>query len=210
MWDSIFVLIHHFDKPYKKKDVHYLLSSRLKNPRKKNVIIAHDINIHNKCGDCKTFQPWILLKNSGEGIFLLKKFVEKCEPWITTTIQENLYDFSATQKENYDNIFSLITKINSSNDLYSLIEKYKDVIINSDIRLKNQCPQCKNITPWLLIKKERKGLAFAGKLQDKFAPYLHLKKQKIIYKHNIPKIINQMETWSWKEEVKYGKMKIEL
>ncbi|GAG33338.1 unnamed protein product, partial [marine sediment metagenome] len=196
--------------PYKKKDIQYLLSSRLKNPRKKNVIIAHDINIQNKCDDCKTFQPWILLKNSGEGIFLLKKFVEKCEPWITTTIQENLYDFNITQKENYDNIFSLITKINSSKDLYSLIEKYKDVIINSDIRLKNQCLRCKNITPWLLIKKEPKGVALAGKLQEKFAPYIHLKKQKIIYKHNIPKIINNMVTWSWNEEVKYGKMKIKL
>ena len=54
------------------------------------------------------------------------------------------------------------------------------------------------------------GVELAKKLHEKFSPYIILKKQKIIYKHNIPKVINKLEIWSWNEEVKYGKMKIEL
>jgi len=144
MWDSIFVLIHHFNKPYKKKDVFYLINSRLNDPKKSSLIISSDLNIQSKCSDCKEFQPWVLLKNSGEGLFLLKKLVEKCEPWITITIQENLYEQDYTKSANFESIFSLITKINFREKLYDLIESYKDVIINSDIRLKNHCINCKD------------------------------------------------------------------
>lgn len=213
MWDSIFVLIHHFDKPFKKKDVHYLINSRLNNPQKRKnaIIISHDIKLNDKCNDCKGFQPWIMLKNTGEGLFLLKKFIEKCEPWITAYLQENLYDFNFRSHEKFDGIFSLITKINSRKKLYDLIEEYKDNIINLDIRLKNQCSKCEALLlPWIIIKNKINGVELAKELHEKFRPYIILKKQKTIYKHNIPKNIKDLEKWTWKEEKRFGKLKIEI
>ena len=210
MWDSFFVLIHHFNKPYKKKDILYLINSRLNNPKKKSLIISADLNIQSKCSDCKEFQSWILLKNSGEGLFLLKKLVEKCQPWITITIQENLYKQDYTKSTNFESIFSLITKINSREKLFDLIEEYKDVIINSDIRLKNQCVKCKDFFPWIVIKNEQKGQELAKLLLKNYEPYCILKKQKTLYKHNIPERIKGLEKWNWKMEAKFGNLKIEI
>lgn len=206
MWDSIFVLIHHFDKPYKKKDVFYLLDSRLKNNQKKDLILFHDINIIDKCNNCKEFQTWIILKNSGEGLFLLKKFIEKCEPWITTTIQENLYDLRFNRQKKFDSIFVLITKINSREKLYELLNPYKDVIKTSDIRIKNQCFKCENLYPWLIIEYNPEGYELINKLKENFEPFIVLKKQKSIYNHNIPKEIKELDKWNQK----YGNRKIEI
>ena len=180
MLDSIFALIHHFDKPYKKKDIFYLLDSRLRNIQKKDLILFHDINIIDKCNDCREFQPWIMLKNSGEGIFLLKKFIEKCEPWITTTIQENLYELQFNRQKKFDSIFVLITKIISREKLYELLNPYKDVIKTSDIRIKNQCLKCNNLTPWLIIENNINGFELINELKENFEPFIVLKKQKSI------------------------------
>lgn len=204
MWDSIFVLIHHFDKPYKKKDVFYLINSRLKSKRKNNIILFHDIKVKNKCNDCKEFQPWIILKNTGEGLFLLKKFIEKCEPWITTTIQENLYDLEFNPHEKFESIFVLITKINSREKLYDLINQYQDIIKSSDIRIKNQCFNCENLNPWLIIENNPKGYELINQLNENFKPFIILKKQKSIYKHNIPEEIKGLNKWNQK----YGNRKI--
>ena len=54
------------------------------------------------------------------------------------------------------------------------------------------------------------GVELAKRLNEKFSPYIILKKQKTIYKHNIPKNIKDLEKWTWKEEKKFGKMKIEI
>ena len=206
MWDSIFVLIHHFHRPYKKKDVLYLIDSRLKDSRKKDLILFHDINIIDKCNACKEYQPWIILKNTGEGLFLLKKFIEKCEPWITTAIQENIYELKYSQEENFESIFVLITKINSREKLYELLNPYKDVIKTSDIRIKNQCLDCKNLTPWLIIENKPKGFELAKVLNENFKPFIVLKKQNNIYNHNIPNEIKDLEKWN----PKYGNRKIEI
>ena len=206
MWDSIFALIHRFDKPYKKKDVFYLINSRLKNSNKKDLILFHDIKIIDKCDDCKEFQPWIILKNSGEGLFLLKKFIEKCEPWITTTIQENLYDIQFNRQKKFESIFVLITKNNSREKLYELINPYKDVIKTSDIRLKNQCFKCNNLTLWLMIENNINGFELVKELNENFGPFIVLKKQISIYKHNIPKEIKELDKWN----PKYGNRKIEI
>ena len=209
MWDSIFVLIHHFDKPFKKKDIHYLINSRLNNPQN-SIIISHDINLNDKCNDCKGFQPWIMLKHTGEGLFLLKKFIEKCEPWITAYLQENLFDFNFRSHEKFDGIFSLITKINSRKKLYDLIEEYKDNIINSDIRIKNRCFDCEFISPWLIVKNDKTGLELVRHLTINYQPFIILKKQKIIYDHNIPKVIRGLNKWTWKEQMRYGNTMIKI
>ncbi|MGQ4876041.1 MAG: hypothetical protein ACP6IY_18400 [Promethearchaeia archaeon] len=210
MWDSIFILIHHFSKPYKKKDLHYLLNSRLNNLKKRDLIIFHDINIKNKCNQCSDFQPWVLLKNCGEGIFLLKKFVEKFKPWITITLQTNLYDFNYKKDDKIDNIFALITKIKSRNKLYELINENSKFIINQDIRLKNNCKKCEDIYPWLIIEHSKKGLEFAQQIYENSKPFIILKKQRIIYEHNIPKVIQVKDKWTKKEELIYGRMRIEI
>ncbi len=206
MWDSIFVLIHHFNKPYKKKDIFYLINSRLRNNRKNDVILFYDINIIDKCNNCKEFQPWIILKNSGEGLFLLKKFIEKCEPWITSTIQKNLYDLQFNRQEKFESIFVLITKINSREKLYELLNPYKDIIKTSDIRIKNQCLKCNNLTPWLIIENNSNGFELIKELNENFEPFIVLKKQKSIYNHNIPKEIKELDKWN----PKYGNRKIEI
>ena len=209
MWDSIFVLINHFDKPYKKKDIHYLINSRINNGRKESVILYHDINILDKCNQCRAFQPWIMLKNSGEGLFLLKKFIEKCEPWITVYLQKNYYEDVNLHDDL--NFFVLIrNKIDSRRKFYNLINNYQDIILNSDIRIKNQCYECKFLSPWIFIKNNRKGIELIKILNDKFKPFIILKKQKLIYKHNIPKKIIELEKWSWKKEMRFGNLKIEI
>lgn len=210
MWDSIFILINHINKPYKKKDLRYLINSRLKNPKKRNLIISQDIKVADKCSTCKEFQPWIILKNCGEGIFLLKKFIEKYEPWVTMAIQENIYNLSDDIYENFDSIFALINKLNSRKKLYELIKRNSEIIINSDIRIKNECFECNNIYPWIIIKNEKKGIELARQLNSIFAPFITLKKQKIIYKHNIPKEIGGFKTWTKNMELRYGKLIIEI
>jgi len=177
MWDSIFFLINHINEPYKKKDLWYLINSRLKNPKKRNLIIYQDIKVADKCSTCKEFQPWLILKNCGEGIFLLKKFIEKFKPWITMAIQENIYNLSDDNHNNFDSIFALINKINSRKKLYDLIKRNSEMIINSDIRIKNECFECNNIYPWIIIKNEKKGFELVRQLNSIFAPYLTLKKQ---------------------------------
>lgn len=206
MWDSIFVLIHHFHKPYKKKDIVYLLDSRLNNPRKKNMILFHDINVIDKCSACKEYQPWIILKNTGEGLFLLKKFIEKCEPWITTTLQKNLYDFNYNPLDEIDSIFVLITKINSRKKLYEIINPYIDQIQASDIRIKNQCYDCEKLTPWLIIENSPDGFSLIKELNEKFKPYILIKKQRNIYKHNIPKEVDKLKKW----KPIFGNLRIEI
>ena len=205
MWDSLFAIVHHFNKPYKKKDIFYLIDSRL-NQYNSNVILFHDININNKCNKCKEFQPWIVLKNSGEGLFLLKKFIEKCEPWITTTLQKNLYDFKYNPHDEIDSIFVLITKINSRKKLYDIINPYIDLIQASDIRIKNQCYDCEKLTPWLIIKNNPDGFSLINELNEKFKPYIIIKKQRNIYKHNIPEEIKELKKW----KPIFGNLRIEI
>jgi hypothetical protein len=209
MWDSVFVLINHIDRPYKKKDLWYLLNSRLKKPEKENIIISHNIKINNKCLNCKDFRPWILLKNQGEGLFLLKKFIEKFEPWISIGLNENIYEFKKDNAD-FDFIFALINIINSRKELYDLIRINSDIIIDSDLRLKNECYDCENLFPWILIKKNQKGLEFASIIKKSFSPYIILCKQKTIYKHNIPKFLWRFNRWTKKEEMRYGEVQIEI
>ena len=215
MWDSIFCLIHHLDKPYKKKDIHYLINYRLSNKKKNSIIIAHDININDKCNDCKEFQPWVLLKNSGEGCFLLKKIVEKTTPWNSCFIQENIYDLDKIEPTN-DGIFVLITNIKSNQNinplerLYGLSKDFQNSIIDADIRIKNQCFNCEFISPWFIIKNDNTGIEFARHLTKNYQPFIILKRQKTIYEHNIPKIIRGLEKWTLKEQMRYGNMMIQL
>lgn len=208
MWDSIFVLIHHMTEPYKKKDLHYLIDSRLQNDKKNSVILTHDIKVSNKCPDCKKFKPWIILKNCGEGLFLLNKIMGKFEPWITIALQQNFYELDYRNKSNFEFIFLLINKINSRSKLYGLISKNSESIIDSDIRIKNQCLNCHDFYPWIIIKNSKKGFELAQQLYDNSKPFITLKKHKIIYKHNIPEVFKRWDKWTWKEEMRYGKLKI--
>ena len=206
MWDSIFILIHHFHEPFKKKDIFYLVESRLNDTSKKNLILFHDLNIKSKCNECKEFQPWIMVENSGEALFLVKKFIEKCEPWITTIIQENVYNLDLTPLEKIDSIFVLITKINSRKKLYEIINQYKDLIQVSDIRIKNQCYDCEKFSPWLIIENSPDGISLINELNEKFKPYIIIKKQRNIYKHNIPKEIRELKKW----KPSFGNLRIEI
>ena len=215
MWDSIFCLIHHLDKPFKKKDIHYLINYRLQNKIKNPLIIAHDINVNNKCSNCSKFQPWVLLKNTGEGCFLLKKLIEKTTPWNSCFIQENLYDLDI-KEQSTDTIFVLITNIKSEQSinplerLYDLFQNFEKSIINSDIRIKNRCFDCEILSPWLIIKNDTTGLEFVRHLTKNYQPFIILKKQKTIYDHNIPKEIRGLNKWTWKEQMRYGNIRIKI
>ncbi len=210
MWNSIFILINYFDKPYKKKDLRYLLSSRLINPQKKGLIEFHDIRIDDKCPACKGFQPWIILKNCGEGLFLLNKIVQKYEPWITLAIQEKVYDLNQNYDFNFDSIFLLINRINSRKKIYDITKKNSDLIINADVRIKNECFNCQELYPWIMIKNEERGIIFARELIENSTPFITLKKQRIIYKHHIPKVLEDLKRWTLKEEIEFGNLKIEI
>ena len=215
MWDSIFCLIHHIDRPYKKKDIHYLINYRLNEKNKNSIVIAHNINIADKCNNCKKFQPWVLLKNNGEGCFLLKKIIEKTTPWNSCYIQENIYDLNDIDGNN-DDIFALITNIKTNQNinplerLYNLTNSFQKNIINADIRIKNQCFNCQNLSPWFIIKHDKTGIEFARHLTKNYQPFIILKRQKTIYEHNIPNIIRSLEKWTSKEQMRYGNMMIQI
>lgn len=85
--DSIFVLINHIDDPTKKKALFYLVNQH------RNVILASDIYTKNKIDKINKmeFVPWLMIKNNGEGIFLVKKIIEKFEPWVTIKLQHTIY-----------------------------------------------------------------------------------------------------------------------
>jgi hypothetical protein len=206
MWDSILILIHHFNKPYKKKDLHYLINSRLNNDEKQNLIIAYDINIVKKCSDCKDFNPWIILKNCGESLFIIGKILKKYSPWVTMGIQENIHDFRGADNFNY--IFILINKVNDKIKLYELINNFHKVIVDSDIMIKNRCLKCDQLYSWILIKNNKKGIELAKKINDYFKPFIQIKRHKTINKYNIPDNIMEVYQWNQKEERKYGKLKI--
>ena len=55
--------------------------------------IFGDIYIQNKIGKMNKmdFIPWLMIKNTGRGIFLVKKIIEKFDPWVTLKIQDTLH-----------------------------------------------------------------------------------------------------------------------
>jgi len=85
--DSIFVMINHIEDPNKKKDLFYLMRQH------KEVVIVSDIYLKNKNGLIKKmdFVPWLMIKNTGRGIYLVKKILEKFEPWVTIKIQQTIH-----------------------------------------------------------------------------------------------------------------------
>ena len=85
--DSIFVLINHVDDPNKKKDLFYLVEQH------EGVVLASDIYTKTKVDkvDKMEFVPWLMIKNTGEGIYLVKKIIEKFEPWVTLKLQTTLH-----------------------------------------------------------------------------------------------------------------------
>lgn len=85
--DSIFILINHIEKPSKKKDLFYLLDQH------KEVVLASDIYSKTKKEGINNmeFIPWVMIKNTGRGIFLTKKIIEKFEPWVTIKLQDTIH-----------------------------------------------------------------------------------------------------------------------
>ena len=84
--------------------------------------------------------------------------------------EENLYELEYVDEENFESIFVLITKLNSRKKLYELISLYKEVIKNSDIRIKNHCFDCSDLTPWFIIQNNPKGIELVN-LANSFKQY---------------------------------------
>ena len=210
LWDSIFVLFNQNDYKNKKKDILYLLNSRVSNQNANDLIKFYDFSKKKKCKTCQNFEPYIILKNCGEGLYLLKKFIEKYDPWITAYVQSNIYDLTTGNSNNYDNIFLLITKTPSYRDLYDKVDKNKEVLINCDIRIKNNCLKSNNFNPWLILKRNSQGLKLAKTLINYSKPFFFISKQKQIYLHNIPEEILKVKTWTKKNQSAYGNLKIEI
>jgi hypothetical protein len=199
MWDSIFILINFFEKTHKKKDLHYLLNSRLRNEKKK-LILNYDINQGEKCKNCADFRPWIILQNSGEGLFLVKKFYEKYQPWVTLGILSNVYEKTTNpEKLNY-RIFIQINKIRKIKQFYEIINQYREQIIDSDIRLTNNCYSCKNIYPWMLMNNSKKTFDLIHKIKPLTEPFITIKYFEPIFIHQIPEEIMNIKSWTVNSE----------
>ncbi len=85
--DSLFIIISHIENPNKMKDLWYLVKEH------KEVVLASDLSLRGKgqVENAMAFQPWLMIKNNGEGIFLVKKIIEKFEPWVTMKLQDTIY-----------------------------------------------------------------------------------------------------------------------
>jgi len=85
-FDSIFILITHIEKPYKKKDLYYLVDYH------PDAILFKHLFIKEKNEALEDFKPWLIVKNNGEGIFILKKILEKFSPWVIVKLQKTIYE----------------------------------------------------------------------------------------------------------------------
>ncbi len=85
--DSLFIIINYIENPNKMKDLKYLVKQH------KEVVIASELSLRDRghLKDASAFQPWLIIKNNGEGIFLVKKIIEKFQPWVSMKLQEPIY-----------------------------------------------------------------------------------------------------------------------
>jgi hypothetical protein len=206
MWDTIFFIINHFSEPYKKKDLSYLINSRLKDDLKKNLILSHDIVVNGKCSDCKDFRPWVLVNNNGEGIFLLKKIIEKFSPWVSFGIQKTLYDLKYSNEEEHDGILIFFHDFLKKDEFYNLLNKNEELIIDSEIRITNYCQKCHDVYPWILIKSNKEGFHLAKKIKAIFDPYITIKLHKYMFDYHLPNEIKELYKWNHQMKRKYGKL----
>ena len=194
MWDSIFFVITHISEPYKKKDLYYLLNSRLKQSPDDSIVLLHDINTKDKCKDCKDFRPWAIIKNVPEGIFLLKKVIDKFYPWIKFGVQENIFEIDKIDCD----IFVYFNQFEKREEIYQLLQDYQSEIVDQEIRIENQCKKCQEIYPWVIIRNSRKGIDLVKQLKTICFPMITVNKFKHLYKHDIPNPYFELEKWSKK------------
>jgi len=78
MYSSILLQIKYVKDKNKLKDLAYLLNKH------KDVVEDSDTNYIEKNKEHKSnFNPWVIVKNEGKGLYLAKKIYEKFEPWVT-------------------------------------------------------------------------------------------------------------------------------
>jgi len=207
IYDSIFCIVNDIIKPYKKKNLNYLLNQH------KEVVLFRDIKVSNKCSFCKDFKPWFIVKNEPRGLFLVKKIVEFFKPWITIYLQKTIYQFKE-KKTDYDSLFILITKISKERQekIYEFYKNYKRIFINQDIRIKNRCRKsdynCEKSSLWAILKGDLSVYEKIEELNDVLKPWVIIKQQKVIHLHNIPQDILELYKWDKKLERTLGNLKV--
>lgn len=203
MWDTIFAVINFIEKPYKKKDLHYLVNSRLNREPEEQIIIAHDIKVADKCSGCKNFRPWLYMKNTPESIFLLKKIVEKYEPWVTFGIQESFYPNQSNSDAVFDSYFILVYHALEDQiaDFYKLLKHEAGIIHDVDIRVKNQCMEIQDSPFWIQLKKSQCKIEMLEQIKNIFSPYLDVKKHIMLEKTKIPEEYWDLKMWYYNSDL---------
>ncbi|MHA1756120.1 MAG: hypothetical protein ACTSVV_05065 [Promethearchaeota archaeon] len=155
-----------------------------------------------KCSNCKSFRPWLIIKNVPEGFFLLKKIIEKFEPWVYFGRLKNLYDLEEINIDSFDYFFILI--LNSKNNpVFKLIQEKKELITDCNIQLKTHCNECEDFIHWILYKKDPRTVDLIRKFMQINNYYVNIKKFKVLYKHNIPEEYFSISKWTKNIEKKF-------
>ena len=114
--------------------------------------------------------------------------------------------------EEYDMILVYITNVSNvdrKHELNYLVEKYKEIVVASDISLKTRKGARIEENPlWLLIENNGKGIYLASKIYGKFNPWVSMGIVKNIYFHDFPEEIKEKEKWIPSQEKELMKMKL--
>lgn len=114
--------------------------------------------------------------------------------------------------EEYDMILVYITNVSNvdrKHELNYLVEKYKEIVVASDISLNNRKDANIAENPlWLLTENNGKGIYLASKIYRKFKPWVSMGLVKNLYFHDFPEELKEKEKWIPSKDQNLIKLKL--
>jgi hypothetical protein len=207
-FDSILCVINQNVKPFKKKNLHYLLSQH------QDIVSFRDISAKYKCPKCRQARPWFIVDNVARGIFVVQKAIEFFEPWFSLYLQKSMALEELSNGKGIESIYLIITQVTGNGSaLQRFYGKIAGDIIDEDIRFKNGCianaKQCDNKNLWLILKISSRALNIIEEYKDILNPWFMIKGQIPLFKEMLPTKIIGVEKWTKRIESSLGHLKVQ-
>jgi|SRR5271157_3086124 len=208
-YDSILCIINQVLKPFKKKNLHYLLEQH------QDIVDFRDISAKNDAMHYRQTRPWFIIKNIARGIFVIQKIIEFFDPWITFYLQKQVCIQELENNRQIESIYLLFTQVKATHEaIKRFYKKIPEEIIDEDARFKTDSfaknIECDMNNLWLILRNNNRALNTIKEYESTLNPWVIIWGQITLYKEMIPSKIIGVEKWTKQMERNLGHLKVQI